>query len=101
MKPDKIYIQDWLELHPYDSPQKTDYYYLTVCNQVNEAFTEFGDLLFKEDKVNNGKKLACVLVTWFEDLVSDVGIWKAFIKRHHKMYNKYLPFYDMDDYFDG
>ncbi len=42
-----------------------------------------------------------MLVTWFEDLASEVGIWTAFINRHNEMYNKFPPFYDLNDYFDA
>jgi len=101
MKTNKIYINDWLELHPYEKHNKSDLYYLKVCNEVNEIFSRFGHLLFEEEVHLNGKKLSCLLVTWFEDLVSEVGIWRAFISRHHELYNKYLPFYNLDDYYDG
>ncbi|MCF8365001.1 MAG: DUF3843 family protein, partial [Bacteroidales bacterium] len=91
----------WLKFHPNNKPQKTDMHYLKVCNMVNEVFNEFGHELFRDDVEENGKQLSCLLVAWFEDLVSEAGIWQAFINRHHQLYNKYLPFYDLDKYFDG
>lgn len=101
MKKDKIYIQQWLEFHPYEKPLKSDYYYLELCNKVDEVLQIVEHSLFKDNIEQNRKDLACVLICWFEDLVSDFGLWNAFTRKHHEMYGKYIPFYETDDYFDG
>jgi hypothetical protein len=44
-------------------------------------------------------ELACFFVAWFEDVVSQAGIWNAFVSQHHELYGKYLPFYDTSEYF--
>lgn len=33
-----------------------------------------------------------MLTYWFEDLVSELGIWNAFTQNHHRLTGKYLPF---------
>ncbi len=65
MKTDKIYMQDWLEFHPYEKPYKSDFYYLKLCNEVNAVLLEFEVLLFKRGRTENRKKAlvyACYLV---------------------------------------
>ncbi len=101
MKKDKIYIQQWLEFHPNEKPFKSDYYYLQICNKVDEVLQLVDFSLFKDNTEQNRKDLACVLTCWFEDLVSDFGLWNAFIRKHYEMYGMYIPFYETDEYYDG
>ncbi len=49
MKSDKIYIQEWLEFHPYEKPSKSDYFYLKVCNKIDEFIVIASDLLFDDE----------------------------------------------------
>lgn len=97
MKKNSIYIQQWLQFHPYESPVKSDYYYLAICNEVDDYLKVAGDKLFSDKKKENRKGLAIMLTCWFEDLVSELGIWKAFIQNHQRLYGKYLPFMHSDE----
>jgi len=46
-------------------------------------------------------ELAAFLVCCFEDVISDLGLWRVFRDEHERMYGKRLPFYDLpDDYFE-
>jgi hypothetical protein len=103
MKKNSIYIQQWLQFHPYESAVKSDYYYLTICNEVDNMLKVAGEKLFPDKKKENRKGLAIMLTCWFEDLVSETGMWNAFIQNHQRLYGKYLPFMDSDAeaYFDG
>jgi hypothetical protein len=47
------------------------------------------------------KYLACMLACYLEDIVSQTGMWTSFIDEHHRLYGKYLPFFDMDGYKRG
>lgn len=99
----KIYIKDWLKLKPYKKQTSTDLFYLRICNDVKKAiishkeFYWLSDYLYKEEI----DLLSCFLTSYLEDLISDTGIWNAFISAHQRFYQKQLPFYDLDEYYDG
>lgn len=102
MKNNRIYINGWLELKPYENQTLTDNYYLKICNNVKQALLSgkasvvFYMYIEKED-IN---LLACFLTAWFEDLISGTNIYNTFIREHRKLYNKPLPFYNSGEYFD-
>jgi hypothetical protein len=95
-------MKDWLELKPYNKPTATDSYYVSLSNKVKDAiiynphFLTFRNYIDYE-LLNN---LSCFLTSYFEDLISETNLWNTFIKCHKALYNKPLPFYDIDEYFD-
>jgi len=98
----RIYIKNWLELKPYNNQALTDIYYLKLCNDVKEILMEpfNADLLVYLDE-NEINHLACFLVSYFEDIISDTNIWNTFKNYHTKLYNKKLPYYNTDEYFEN
>ncbi len=98
----KIYIKDWLALKPYKKQTKTDSYYLKVCNDVKKVITTnqqsviFQKYLYPDD-IN---LLSCFLTSYFEDLISKTNIWNSFVRIHQRLYRKYLPFYNLDEYYE-
>lgn len=95
-----IYINDWLQFKPYKKPVKTDMYYLKICNDVKHILCSDRSSFaltnrFDEQEIN---RLACFLTSYFEDIISGTNIWKSFIEEHMRLYNKPLPFYDLQDY---
>jgi hypothetical protein len=103
MKPnDRIYIQDWLELKPYQQQTPTDGYYLKLCNEVKQAIvsdkTAFVFLMYIDKK--DIDFLSCFLCSWFEDVISQTRIYGSFIEISKRLYNKPLPFYNMEEYFE-
>ncbi len=99
----KIYIKDWLELKPYKKHAATDSYYLKICNDVKKTIvtTNRQSLvlqMFLDDE--DIDLLSCFLTSYFEDLISGTNIWNSFVKVHHKLYRKQLPFYDLDEYYE-
>ncbi len=95
----KIYIPDWLKYKPYDRFTSYDDYYVKVANEIWQLLLKNNDwfehLKFgKEDY----KKLSLFLTNYFEDYVSDIGIWQAFTKRNKELYDVFVPFYNMNDY---
>ena len=100
-KKNKIYIKQWLELKPYLKQVKTDFYYLGLCNKVKDALVfvdnKSGDLGLYDEEIDT---ISCMLVSYFEDIISQTNIWATFVKLHDKMYGKKLPFYDVPEYFD-
>ena len=96
----KIIGKDWLHYHPYSNTTFVDNYYILLCNNVlkiiqNSEIAEFIDNPKEE------KKLACILVAYFEDVISNTRLFSTFTCQHKKMYGKELPFYKIpDDYYD-
>ncbi len=100
----RIYIKDWLELKPYDKQTATDGYYLKICNEVKTAITSPLTKLVSlrvymdEEYIN---LLSCFLTSYFEDIISETNIWNTFIKAHKKLYNKPIPFYEGEEYYEN
>ena len=95
----RIALKDWLEYHPYNREASSDHFYIDLCNDLQHEM-----LLFDvEDRLVGAdyKYLSCILACYFEDIVSQTGIWTSFVDKHHKLYGKYLPFYDMTGYERG
>lgn len=98
----KIYIKDWLYFKPYTIQCPTDSYYLRISNEVklaivsNEYYNQFLEDIDEED-IN---LMSCFITSYFEDLISETNLWNSFIKVHTRLYNKSLPFYNLDEYYD-
>ena len=92
----RIALKDWLDYHPYYSEVSTDRFYIDLCNELQHEmlYIDVDDHLVGADY----KFLACMLVCYLEDSVSQTNMWTSFIDEHHKLYGKYLPFYDMAGY---
>lgn len=96
----QINIADWLQFHPYEKPANYDYYYLRLCKEIqgiilsgkHKTFSGY----FDNEEINS---LACFMVSYFEDIITGTGIWQAFTKEHKALYGKYLPFYQVDEYY--
>jgi len=98
----RIYIKDWLEIKPYKKQTTTDSFYLKVCNDVKRAITinkKSSALQMYLDK-KDINLLSCFLTSYFEDIISETNIWNSFVKAHLRLYNKQLPFYVLDEYYE-
>ena len=95
----RIALKDWLEYHPYVKEAPSDQFYITLGNDIQHEML----LIDIEDNLVGAdyKCLACMLTCYFEDIISQTGMWTSFIDEHHKLYGKYLPFFDMDGYVRG
>lgn len=100
-KSKKIYIQEWLSIKPYDKQVKTDSYYLKLSNDIKSILEKnISDELFNYVDENDLNALCCFIASYFEDIISNTNIWNSFITLHTNIYNKKLPFYDVDEYSD-
>jgi hypothetical protein len=99
---ERIYIKQWLDLKPYDNQTPTDGYYLKLCNEVKKSIITNKQSLVLQNYLDNDEIdiLACFLTSYFEDLISETNIWNTFIKVHKRLYEKYLPFYRIDEYYE-
>lgn len=100
---ERIYINEWLELKPYSKQVPTDIYYLKLSNEVKQAIYSGSKsyLLLTYLERQEINVLSCFLTSYFEDIISETGIWTAFVRRHTRLYRKPLPFYVTDEYYDG
>ncbi len=97
---DSITILDWMKSKPYPVSQDNyDMPYLKLCREVFDILSK-QKAWFAEGEVNRElrKELACMLVSYFEDFISEIGIWRAFIEKNKEHHGYYLPFYGLSDY---
>lgn len=89
MQTTNLYIKDWLAIHPYTQQQPTDSYFVALANRLYRACPP-GDIP-QEFK----KKLCLYTAAYLEDILSGLGLWRAFITRHTELYATPLPFYTL------
>ncbi len=99
---DDINLDRWLELHPYSKPAQSDFYYLRLCNEVYGIIKEYESpaiigLLNRDEMM----RLACFIISYFEDVISGLGLWMAFTNQVRELYGRHIPFFDTDpdDYY--
>lgn len=95
----QIYIKDWLTLKPYERQTITDAFYLKVCNKVKNAIVKESSISEFLDE-EGLTYLSCFLTSYLEDIISETNIWTTFIRLHKNLYNKELPFYPLDQYYE-
>lgn len=97
MRSKKIFPIDWMQWHPYKQVTSVDIYYTEIANRIYKILNQiyFAKDPFGEEE--NMKKAACCMAAYFEDVISQIGIWKAFTEECKKLYGKYLPFYWLTD----
>ena len=95
----KIYPKEWLELHPYRQTNSVDQYYVDTANDIYGKLysSTIADAFEEEEDIRH---TSLCLAAWFEDVISQTGIWQAFTAECRKRYGAYLPFYPIKgDYF--
>lgn len=98
----RIFLKQWLELKPYNKQTPTDVYYLDLTNQVNKILDSYKLVFLNKFLIENETELmACFLVSYFEDIISETNIWNSFSNKHKQLYNNNLPFYHEEEYFEN
>lgn len=83
----------------YPRVQPTDKYYYGVCLKLIEL-TATSHLL-DEYHPSVVERAMLALTGYYQDIICDAGLWRAFINRNRALYNRTLPFYDTsDEYMD-
>ena len=102
MKKKRIYIQQWLDFKPYQNQTTTDGYFLQLSNEVKHAITTNIHSLVLQSYLQPKEidMLACFLTSYFEDLISETNLWNSFVNKHKELYNKQLPFYFLEEYYE-
>ncbi|HPS63414.1 MAG TPA: DUF3843 family protein [Bacteroidales bacterium] len=102
MKTNTSISQAWMNHHPSLKQTNIDHYYIGLCIRVRDILKgkEFRILFDNFDHIDRAE-LAAFLVCYFEDVISDLGLWRAFRNEHQRLYGKHLPFYNItDDYYE-
>lgn len=66
-----------------------------MANDLAADIESNGMLLGWPEAAKN--RVALGLTGYFQDIMTDSGVWRSFINRHHDLYGRWLPFYDADD----
>ena len=78
---------------------ETDPYYYNLCNELVAKAKEKNIFPSYPEKVVERGALA--LIGYYQDVISDAGIWRSFISECRRLYGYTLPFYPVgDDYTD-
>lgn len=95
----KIILNEWLEIHPYGKTVASDKYYVEIANNILSIW-ETSKVPFTIPE-NLMKRISMYVAAYFEDVISDFGLWKTFIFKHKFLYGKWLPFYTQEEeYFE-
>lgn len=70
----------------------TDEYYLMLAQYVDKMWKSMG--VFPEIGEDIRKGVVMAMVSYYQDVVADFGIWRSFVQFCRKEYGKPLPFYD-------
>lgn len=95
-----ITLKEISQRNPLSIVSDTDSYYAKLANHIYRQ-------LKKEDipmnvSRNSLREIVIKSVKYFEDVISQFGIWASFRNLHNSLYGKKLPFYDIheDSYID-
>ena len=94
----KIYPKEWLQYHPYTKTDAVDRYYCDIVNKLMKVIYEY-DIMAGDPIAEEGvyDEAAIFIGAWFEDVISQTGVWQAFTSECEKRYGSKLPFYELDD----
>ncbi len=100
MSSNLITMKDWLAMKPYATPIiKYDDFYVLQCQKVHQVLNEQSAWLQKYGVSRDQmKELTCQLVSYFEDYINKIGIWRSYIDYNKELYGYFLPFYDLSEY---
>ena len=93
---EKIFPMDMLPFHPYDKTDEVDQYYAGVATQIYQILkaSDISVVLADEEKIRH---TAMALTGYFEDIISETGIWQTFSMTCKRRYGTYVPFYETDE----
>lgn len=86
----KIYTKDWMSYMPYRQLDETDTYYVKVANKIASIL----EVLKEENYLSEADvhTISLHLTAWFQDVISDTGIWKTFTSECKRRYGMTVPF---------
>ena len=97
MKKRTIYTIDWVKHHPYKNAAEEDKFFADLAEDVFTFISKSDLSSILDDDRKVLADVAIRLTMWFEDLVSETGIWKAATTEFKKRYGSWLPFYELSE----
>ena len=94
-----IYSKDWMAFHPYQASAPTDFYYTQLANRVYAIISESAQTDFS-DRLSDNEcqvQLSCILTCYFEDVIAQTGMFRAFTRTYSSRFGKPLPFYSVGE----
>ncbi len=83
-----------------DDFKATDEYYLTLAKYIGKLWENLK--AFPEINETIRKHVIVSLVSYYQDILADAGIWRSFVAMCRRLYHRPVPFYDEpDDYIDA
>ena len=95
----KIKVPDWRKYRPENSFSPTDSYYIKIASTIYKEIRPMiddGSLVWSKECL---KDIAIASASYLEDVVSGLGIFKSFQKKHKELYNTHIPFYTRAPFF--
>lgn len=95
-----IIQNEWRWFHPGHIALETDKYYSELANKVLKVLRNEGvrGAFYDNEEL---KDAALRLTAWFEDICSELGLWRVVNLTCNKRYGKPVPFYDTTNYVVG
>ena len=92
----KVSISTWMRMKPYDTPpDDVDYYYVNLATEIKKVLDSkyYKEIIREELDKPMIEIFACFISAYLEDVVTDTGVWSAFLNLHEKLYGCPVPFY--------
>ena len=91
----------WMNTRPYRVASDFDAVYLAEAHQIYYVLDAHRPF-FQEFELNylHMVDLATMLVAYYEDFISETGIWKAFVVYNQEKFGYHLPFYTLKEDYD-
>lgn len=89
-----ITLRDIRNGHPFGVSSPTDTDYVRIAKAVFDRLRYISFCAERSDE--EMKRMAIKLTLYFEDMVSEIGLWHSFVQKHQQLYGKPLPFYNVE-----
>ncbi|MDD6892276.1 MAG: DUF3843 family protein [Bacteroidales bacterium] len=86
-----ITLRDIRKGHPFGISSPTDTDYVRIANTMVEMLRYVPFCAERTDE--EMKRMVIKLTLYFEDIVSEIGLWRSFVHLHRSLYGRTLPFY--------
>lgn len=92
----KIYPVDLNDLHPYKQTDEVDTFYAKIATQIYQILksSNINEVIRNDASI---RYTAIALTGYFEDIISETGIWQSFTETCRKRYGRYVPFFDTNE----
>lgn len=98
MRIENLIVIDWLVFKPYDTPNNVDLYYFKLAKKMKSIIKPNYEAGFLSlDIEGHLNAFCCFLTCYFEDKISRTNIYNTFVKLHTQLYERHLPFFDIED----